>query len=223
MFRGLVVLLAAVLLPSEAMAQTVRASVDCSSARLGAAERETCASPDLIRLTAKVDDLTARLEGTLRGRDREALVDTEKPFLRQRDNCSNEGPNVRQCVERLLRHRLDALSAAATSPASILTETTQYTFLDVPYFRTWGSGLAGRRIRVWGRMTLDPGPTPASRVRGAIRDPSTTRGGPYVTAIFKSMNETRATWFYDAKKPIGYWDGIVERREGQLVLAEIEP
>jgi hypothetical protein len=74
-------------------------------------------------------------------------------------------------------------------------------------------------------MALDPGPTPESRTHGKIRQyssPPPTRG-PYVIALFTSMNDTAATWFYDAKKPCGYWRGVVERRDGQLVLAQMEP
>ncbi len=216
-------LLALVSFQSQAVAQTVRASVDCRSGRLGAAERETCASPDLVRLTARVDSLTARLERTLGSRDREALVDTEGPFARQRNDCANRAGDVRQCVERLLRHRLAALAAAATSPATILSETAQYAFLDVPYFARWGSVLVGRRVSVWGRLTLDPGPTPASRIHGAIHAGPAAPGAPYVPVNFKTLTETRARWFYDAKQPVGYWTGTVERLDGRLVLAEMEP
>jgi hypothetical protein len=223
MSGGPMLIVAALLLPSETMAQTVRAAVDCSSKRLGLAERETCASPELARLTARVDDLTARLERELTGRDREALVDTEAPFVKQRNHCQNTRSGVHMCVERVLRHRLDALSAAATSPAAILAETTRYTYLDVPYLLKWGRGLVGRRVGVWGCMTLAPGPTPASRIHGTIRDCPAGPGARSLPAVFKSMSQTRATWFYDAKKPAAYWEGTVEWREGRLVLAEIEP
>lgn len=216
-------MLAALLLPSGSRAQTVRATVDGGGKRLGLAERETCASAELRRLTAIVDDQTARLERTLTGRNREALVDTEAPFVRQRNNCQNARSGVHLCVERLLRHRLDALSAAATSPAAIMSEIRRYTFVDVPYVLRWGRALVGRRISVWGSMTLAPGPTPESRIHGSIRDGSAGPGAPALPALFTSMNSTRATWFYDARKPAGYWEGTVEWREGRLVLAEIEP
>ena len=42
-------------------------------------------------------------------------------------------------------------------------------------------------------------------------------------AIFNTMTEEKATWFYDAKKPCGYWHGVVGRRDGRLVLAQMEP
>jgi len=37
------------------------------------------------------------------------------------------------------------------------------------------------------------------------------------------MTEEKATWFYDAKKPCSHWEGVVERRDSGLVLAQIEP
>ena len=42
-------------------------------------------------------------------------------------------------------------------------------------------------------------------------------------ALFTRMNDTAATWFYDAKEPCGYWHGVVERRDGSVVLAQMEP
>ena len=224
MFRGLSALLVAgAVLSSEAAAQTVPASVDCRSGHLGAAERETCASADLTQLTASVDSLTARLERTLTGRDRQALVDTESPFVRQRNDCSNGDSLVHECVERLLRSRLDALSVAATSPSSILAETTRYSFVDVPYVLRWGSSLVGKRVYVWGQMTLDPGATPGARVHGAVHDRSAASGTASLPVLFKTMNGTRARWFYDAKQPSAYWEGTLERRDAGFVLAEVQP
>jgi hypothetical protein len=225
MSRGMIVLLAAVVLPSSAMGQSVRAVVDCHAARLDGAERETCASPELMRLTAELDRATARLESTLTGRNKEALIDTEGPFRIQRNNCQNAAAHVHDCIERLLRARLDALTAAATVPDSIVSEVGRYEFLTVASFVKWGDQLVGKRVRVWGCMALDPGPTPESRTQGKIRQyssPPPTQG-PYVTALFTSMNDTAATWFYDAKKPCGYWHGVVEHRDGAVVLAQMEP
>lgn len=220
---GAIVLLAAVLASSEVTAQTIRASVDCSGVRTGAAEREQCASQDLRRLAARIDDLTSQLERTLTGRDREALIDTELPFVRQRNDCQNRDSGLHECVEQVLRHRFDALSAASAKPSSILTEVTQYTFLDVPFVLRWGSGLVGKRVRVWGSMTLSPGPTPAKRTRGVIRDGAETGAHRSLEATFRTMNEDRADSFYDAKQPVTYWEGTVARVGGRFVLTDLEP
>jgi hypothetical protein len=225
MSRAIIALIAGVVLPSSAMGQSVRAVVDCHAGRLDGAERETCASADLMRLTAELDRTTARLESTLTGRNKEALIDTEGPFRIQRNNCQNAASHVHDCIERLVRARLDALTAAATVPDSIVSEVGRYEFLTVGSFVKWGDELVGKRVRVWGCIALDPGPTPESRTHGTIRQdasPLSTRG-PSVTALFTSMNDTAATWFYDAKKPCGYWHGVVERRDGGVVLAQMEP
>ena len=231
MCRGTMVLLVCLLLPAPAMGQTVRAVVDCGGKRLTGAERETCASPDLMRLTTDVDQLTGHLEATLTGRNKEALVDTERPFMVERNNCQNATSVLHQdyasvvhaCVERLLRARLDALNAAGTAPGSIVSEIGQYSFWSIPNFVKWGPELLGRHVRLWGCMALDPGPTPASRIHGTIHDYPLRPKGQSVPAIFKTMTEEKATWFYDAKKPCGHWAGVVERRDSSLVLAQIEP
>src|ERR1700758_1011555 len=203
MCRGMVVLIAAVVLPSWAMGQSVRAVVDCHTGRLDGAERETGGAPALMRLPAELDRTTARLESTLTGRNKAALIDTEGPFRIQRNNCQNAAAHVHDCIERLLRARLDALTAAATLPESILSEIGRYEFLTFASFVKWGDQLVGKRVSVWGCLTLDPGPTGESRTHGKIRQyssPPPTRG-VYVTALFTSMNDTAATWFYDAKQP----------------------
>src|SRR3954447_17165417 len=103
-------------IPTAAMAQHVTIAVDCKAQRLDAAERETCASVDLLQLTASVDSATRRLESKLTGRNREALHDTEGPFRLQRNNCQNAHPSVRECIERLIKNRMAALDSAAISP-----------------------------------------------------------------------------------------------------------
>jgi len=231
MCRGTMVLLVCLLLQAPAMGQTVRSVVDCGGKRLTGAERETCASPDLMRLTTDVDQLTGHLEATLTGRNKEALVDTERPFMVERNNCQNATSVLHQdyasvvhaCVERLLRARLDALKAAGTSPGSIVSEIGQYSFWSIPNFVKWGPELLGKHVRLWGCMALDPGPTPASRIHGTIHDYPPKPRGASVPAIFNTMTEEKATWFYDAKKPCGYWHGVVGRRDGRLVLAQMEP
>ncbi len=194
------VLLVCLSLQAPVMGQTVGAVVDCGGKRLAGAERETCASPDLMRLTKDVDQLNAT----------SAL---------HQDYASV----VRACVERLLRGRLDALRAAGTSPGSIVSEIGQYSFWSIANFVKWGPELLGKHVRLWGCMALDPGPTPASRIHGTIHDYPPKPRGASVPAIFNTMTEEKATWFYDAKKPCGYWHGVVERRDGRLVLAQMEP
>jgi len=231
MCRGTMVLLVCLSLQAPVMGQTVGAVVDCGGKRLAGAERETCASPDLMRLTKDVDQLTGQLEATLTGRNKEALVDTGRPFMVERNNCQNAtsalhqdyASVVRACVERLLRGRLDALRAAGTSPGSIVSEIGQYSFWSIANFVKWGPELLGKHVRLWGCMALDPGPTPASRIHGTIHDYPPKPRGASVPAIFNTMTEEKATWFYDAKKPCGYWHGVVERRAGRLVLAQMEP
>jgi hypothetical protein len=213
-------IVAGMLPPLDTMAQRVRLSVNCKSNRLGGAERETCASPDLIRLTADVDRATRRLERTLKGRDKEALLDTEGPLEVQRNDCDD--PGVHQCVVRVLQSRLNALTAASTSPASIRSEVTRYTFLRIPYVKKWGDQLVGKRVHVLGCMVVDPGPIPAERTHGFIGETCSKTKRPYLAVVFSRMTEEQAR-FYDSKQPFSYWEGAVERQDGRLVLAQVNP
>ena len=214
-------IVAGMLPPLNSMAQRVRLSVNCKSKRLDGAERETCASPDLMRLTADVDRATRRLERTLKGRDKEALLDTEGPLQVQRNDCQNE-PGVHQCVVRVLQARMNALSAASTEPVSIRSEVTRYTFLRILYVKKWGDQLVGKRVHVSGCMVVDPGPIPTERTQGFIGETCSKTKRPYLAVVFSRMTEEQAR-FYDSQQPSSYWEGTVERQDGRLVLAQVNP
>jgi hypothetical protein len=177
----------------------------------------------LKRQNDAIDALTSRLELTLTGSDRAALVDTEWPFVVERNDCRNRLNALRECVVRSIDGRLTALTAAASAPASIRGEITRYSFLTVPFFQKYADQLVGRRVRVFGCMTLAPAPTVPRRTAGIISETCAQTAAPSVAAIFRSMSVAKATGFYDAKRPTSYWEGTVERREGRLVLAQIDP
>ena len=199
-------------------AQTGSAAVDCKAQRLSGAEQVTCADPELVRLTTEIDALTKRLESTLTGSDRAALVETEGPLTVQRNNCQNERPKIRECVERVLTQRRTGLTAALTSPSTIRGEITQYAFLNIAFFQKYGDALIGRRVNIFGCMVLDPGSSAASRLHGFIRESCTKTTGPSVSVYFNSMNETQA-WAFDSKTPTTYWEGIVGRLDAKLIFS----
>jgi glucose/arabinose dehydrogenase len=193
-------------------------AVNCKEPRLTGAQRETCASTELMRLSEDIDKMTFSLEQALTGADKEALLDTGGPFVVERNNCQNARPAVRECVERVLGERRDGLTAALTSPAAIRGEIVKYTFLSPRYFEKYGNQLVGRHVHVFGCMVLDGGPSAAVRLRGFVSDGCSKTGEPFVPVIFDSMNETTAT-FFDSKMPSTHWEGAVERRDGRLVLS----
>jgi hypothetical protein len=205
------------LFPLKTSAQTASAAVDCKAQRLSGAEQVTCADPELVRLTSEIDALTKRLESTLTGSNRAVLVDTEGPFTVQRNNCQNERPKIRECVEHVLTRRRTGLTAAMASPSAIRGEITQYRFLSISFFQKYGDALIGRRVNIFGCMVLDPGPSTASRLHGFIRESCTKTTGPSVSVFFNSMNETQALAF-DSKTPTTHWDGVVGRRDGKLIF-----
>ena len=193
--------------------------VDCSGTQLGAAEREICSAAELARLNGEIVQATDRLKSSLTGADRNVLVDTESRFVAQRNNCSNDRQSVRGCVERVLRARMNALASALSTPASIRSEITQYTVLDAPFLEKYGDRLVGRRVSVFGCMILDPARVPADRLRGRIRE--SCEGGVSVQALFTAMDDASASWF-DRAMPSSHWAGVVEQRDGRIVLVGVE-
>src|SRR2546428_12161249 len=89
MCRGTMVLLVCLSLQAPVMGQTVGAVVDCGGKRLAGAERETCASPDPMRLTKDVDQTTGPLETAFKGRHKEAPLGTGPPLQVGRQHVHN--------------------------------------------------------------------------------------------------------------------------------------
>jgi hypothetical protein len=65
---------------------------------------------DLGGFTADIEKLTKRLETSRTGSNKAALIDTEAPFTDQENNYQNERPTVKECVERVLTQRRNALA-----------------------------------------------------------------------------------------------------------------
>lgn len=231
LFYGALSLAVGTLLEIGVSAQAVVVGIDCAhlTARASSVDHAICEKPELVRVNNEIDNLSKRLEMTLTGPDKEALLDTEKPFLVQRNNCQNQGSRstpsydeaVRSCVERILVKRRDALNATLTSSQAIRAEIEQYTFVDGAFFQKYSNRLIGKRMDIFGCLVLRPGPTPASRTEGTIKgngtNPSCEADGPSVSVVFKSMTESESN-FFDTKMPFSWWHGVIEQRDGRLVL-----
>jgi hypothetical protein len=74
--------------------------------------------------------------------------------------------------------------------------------------------ICGRPLSVFGCLVLLPAPNAVARVR---RHTSCEDDGPVAPVVFKRMNAADAA-FVDNKSPTAFWQGIVERRDGRLVL-----
>lgn len=199
-----------------AAAQTVPLSVNCRAERLDLAERETCKSSDLMQLTTRVDGATKRLETTLNGKNREALLDTERPLRTQRNDCQNDPHRVHACVEHVLVARMNALTATGASPNAIRDQVRQYGFVDVPYFKKWDDQLVGRRIQIWGCVALEPASNPPGARRGFIGTSCDHRATDRVPVVISGMTEENTTFY--AKQPTRYWTGMAQRQDGRIVL-----
>jgi len=202
----------------SAVAQKVPAAIDCTANRLEGAEKETCASPDLMRLTASVDSATKALEATLTGRNKDMLLDTEEPFAEQRSDCDNLRPDpsdVHKCIANILNHRLQALAKATAAPNSIRGELTEYRFLDVPYAIKWGDLLLRERVQVWGCLNK-------RSPLGVIISQSCSNTEPYVQAVYSDVQAGAVSGLRDDPL-MGYWRGVLQRGHDDRVTLRFDP
>jgi hypothetical protein len=212
-------------------AQTIRTGVNCADERLSGAEREMCASPELTRLAESVDRLTAQLESTMTGREREALIDTERPVVVERNDCQNEPraatvpqseqTGVRDCITAVLQRRLHGLTQAQATPSLILDEVPRYSFLDVPFVAKWGALLTGRRVRIFGCLVIDPGWTVGTRPTMTLRESCSATSEPNILVPYGVVNEESVEWVKRAEGVIAHWVGTIEGGTGQVVLGHL--
>ncbi len=191
-------------------------TLKCGEERLGISERMICETPSLLQIQREIEQLTQQARAQLSGQNRDAIVDTELPFLVDRNACQTNVSQTRNCIESTLRHRREALRLALQSPASSRAELAQYTSFDVSFVLKYGQLLVGRRVSVFGCMMLAPGARPEVRLQGRLRS-SCESAAPFVPVVFKAMDETRAR-FFDSKMPTAYWNGTVADRNGRPTL-----
>ena len=205
-------IVAALYSPTLATAQKIRTTVDCKAERLDDAEQEQCASPDLIALASSVDSATRALESTLTGRNRDMLLDTEKPVRTERNDCQNHLlTDVHQCIADVLNRRLQGLADASAAPNDIRHELTQYTFFDVPFVLKWGDLLTKEHVHVWGCLRTLGGST-------VIISARCSKTAPYIPTINSIVQGGAATELRDRPR-IGYWRGVLQYKTGGLALA----
>lgn len=195
--------------PTPAAAQKVQVTVDCTATDLDGAEKEQCASPDLIQLAASVDSATRALEARFTGRNKEMLLDTEKPVRTERNDCQNHLlTDVHRCVADVLTRRLHGLAEASASPDDIRHELTQYTFFDVPYVLKWGELLTKNVIHVWGCLRTMTGTT-------VIVSARCSKETPYLRTVYSDVQGGPAKDLRDQPRT-GYWRGTL--RQGAVLV-----
>ena len=186
------VLLLAALLPAMALA------IDCANPE-EPADRAICGHPELRKQNDEIESLTAGLKA-------KAIVqDTVTPFLRQRNNCSNETGDVAGCVQKVQSQRLAALRKGEEKEL-----LGQAYFIDVPFLWKYWGDLEGRKLAVYGCLSLTDA-TP--RVHAELE----SENQPVVQVLFKSMPEQTAE-FLDDQRPCAHWVVTVRKEGGKLLL-----
>ena len=185
--------------------------IDCAQPD-GPAEQTVCTHPDLKAKDDAITRQTAALKTTLKGGNAAILADTEMPFLRLRNDCSNES-DIPACLSKVLGARQDLLNRAAAQPDAIREALAQVRYVDVSFLWKYWPQLVGRKLSVFGCLILDDAAPRTTAVLEADNQKS-------VAVRFKSMPEEMAD-FLDDQKPCAHW--LVEVRkegDGPLLYAE---
>jgi uncharacterized protein len=173
------------------------------------AETAVCSHADLKTKDQDIERQTASLKTRLSGENAAILADTEMPFLRQRNDCSNES-DIPACLATVLSKRLDLLTRAQQDAAAIHDALGQAYYIDIGFLWKYWPQLVGRKLSVFGCLSLDDGP---AKTHATLE----TDNQKPVAVVFKSMTEEIAD-FLDDQKPCSHWLVTVRKESDKPVL-----
>ncbi len=177
-------------------------------------DKAICTHPDLRAMDRQIERMTTVLKAKLTGENAAILADTEMPFLRQRNDCSNQ-TDIPACVQKVLAQRLDLLNRAQSNPDAIHEAFSQAYYIDVGFVWKYWPRLLGRNLSVFGCLSLNDasaGDT-APRIHAELE----MENQPSIPVIFKSMPKQTAE-FLDDQRPCSHWLVTVRKQGDKFVL-----
>jgi uncharacterized protein YecT (DUF1311 family) len=194
------------------------ASINCTAASDNV-EKTICATPALMATDGRIAEaFAARLE-QCKPQQRAQLRQTQKFWLRDRNNCANllheGGAVVGQCIDDRMAERLAQLERIGAA-CDLDAVAGQYRFVDPSYLARFASRYEGREVAVFGSIRLDSCDDPkVSHLTGRLRPvPARDSGFP---VRFKAMPALRHEWMCD-QNPASHWQGVVRREGGSFYL-----
>ena len=177
--------------------------IDCASPE-NSVEQTICTHPELRSADSEIEQQTAALKSRLSGENAAILIDTRMPFLRERNDCSNES-DIPACIHKVLAARSDLLNRAQSDPRAIREAITHVRYIDIGFLWKYWAQLVNRKLSVYGCILPDDA-TPRTH---AVLETENQRSVPLV---FKSMTEEIAD-FLDDQKPCAHWL-VTVRKQG---------
>ncbi len=182
-------------------------AVDCKHQE-NTVDQAICRQPELRALDQQIEQYSAALKARLTGENAALLADSEMPFLRQRNNCSNES-EVPACVQKVLTERQDLLARAQADPNAIRQAIGQAYFIDIGFLWKYWPQLLDRKLSVFGCLMPDD----EQKTRAMLETGNQTA----VPLVFKSMPDEMAE-FLDDQKPCAHWLVTVRKQGAKFVL-----
>jgi uncharacterized protein len=199
--RDLMRYLALLLLPAWVYA------VDCKNPE-NSVEGAICTRQDLRALDQRIEQESVSLKAKLTGENAAILSDSEMPFLRQRNDCSNE-TEVVACVQKVLAQREDLLTRALAGPDAIRQAIGQAYYIDIGFLRKYWPHLVDRKVSVFGCLMPDD----TEKTHAMLE----TENQAAVPVVFKSMPDEIAE-FLDDQKPCSHWLVTVRKQGDKFFL-----
>jgi uncharacterized protein len=182
-------------------------AVDCKHQE-NTVDQAICTRPELRAVDQQIEQYSAALKAKLTGENAALLADSEMPFLRQRNNCSNES-EIPACVRKVLTERQDLLARAQADPNAIRQAIGQAYFIDIGFLWKYWPQLLDRKLSVFGCLMPDD----EQKTRAMLETENQTA----VPVVFKSMPDEIAE-FLDDQKPCAHWLVTVRKQEDKFVL-----
>ena len=187
-------------------------AIDCAHPE-NSAETAVCTHPELRARDQEIERQTSALKAKLTGENAAILSDTTMPFLRQRDDCSNDA-DIPACLGKILSQRQELLNRAQADPNAMRQAIAQAYYIDIGFLWKYWPQLVDRKLSVYGCLILDD---PAPRTHAVLE----TENQHSVPLVFKSMTEEIAD-FLDDQKPCAHWLVTVRKQGDTFILSADE-
>lgn len=174
-------------------------------------EMTICNDSELRQADAEIAQLYAELLGIYSGDDRTLFAAGQDAWLRERNNCQNNGATEPECVHDKLLERVALLQALASNPSKLIGTAADYEFIEPWYLDRFGAAYAGKRIHLFGEMEADIC-AKRSALTGRIKN-----DGAAVEVEFKSLSRIDETFLCE-KHPEAWWTGQVTMVGAKPVL-----
>jgi hypothetical protein len=143
-----------------AEAQRHKLAIDCSLAKVSP-DTVICAHPELLETDQRIAESFLNLRTSYKGQDLDDLVDGQKHWLIERNDCHNKptwqpySEGEFGCLNTIMSRRRQRLEDLQLHRVTLSATVADYRFVDPAYLSTHAKAYVGKFVHVFGTLHFD--------------------------------------------------------------------